>query len=42
MLVRGHDLAHTMSRYLIRRIEEDPAIVLRTCTEIVALELHAE
>jgi thioredoxin reductase (NADPH) len=38
MLVRGRDLAHTMSRYLIRRIEEDPAIVLRTRTEIVALE----
>ena len=27
-----------MSRYLIRRIEENPAIVLRTHTEIVALE----
>jgi thioredoxin reductase (NADPH) len=38
MLVRGPDLADTMSRYLIRRIEEDPAIVLRTRTEIVALE----
>ena len=31
-------LAETMSRYLIRRIEENPAIVLRTRTEIVALE----
>jgi len=38
MLVRGDDLADSMSRYLIRRIEEDPAIVLRTRTEIVALE----
>ena len=38
MLVRGDDLADTMSRYLIRRIEEDAAIVLRTRTEIVALE----
>ena len=38
MLVRGPDLANTMSRYLIRRIEENPAIVLRTRTEIVALE----
>jgi thioredoxin reductase (NADPH) len=38
MLVRGPDLADTMSRYLIRRIEEEPAIVLRTRTEIVALE----
>jgi thioredoxin reductase (NADPH) len=38
MLVRGPGLADTMSRYLIRRIEENPAIVLRTRTEIVALE----
>ena len=38
MLVRGNGLADTMSRYLIRRIEEHPAIVLRTHTEIVALE----
>jgi thioredoxin reductase (NADPH) len=38
MLVRGPDLADTMSRYLIRRIEENPAIVLRTRTEIVAME----
>lgn len=27
-----------MSRYLIRRIEDHPAIVLRTQTEIVALD----
>lgn len=38
ILIRGHDLADTMSRYLIRRIEEDPRIVLRTRTEIVELE----
>lgn len=38
MLVRGSGLAETMSRYLIRRIEENPAIELRTHTEIVALE----
>jgi thioredoxin reductase (NADPH) len=38
MLVRAKGLAETMSRYLIRRIEQNPAIVLRTCTEIVALE----
>ena len=38
MLVRGAGLADTMSRYLIRRIEDNPAIVLRTRTEIVALE----
>jgi thioredoxin reductase (NADPH) len=38
MLVRAKGLAETMSRYLIRRIEQNPAIVLRTKTEIVALE----
>ena len=38
MLVRSKGLADTMSRYLIRRIEENPAITLRTCTEITALE----
>jgi thioredoxin reductase (NADPH) len=38
MLIRSKSLADTMSRYLIRRIEENPAITLRTCTEITALE----
>ena len=38
MLVRSGGLADTMSRYLIRRIEENPAIVLHTHTEIEALE----
>lgn len=38
MLVRGSGLAETMSRYLIRRIEDNPDIVLRTRTQIVALE----
>jgi len=38
MLVRGPGLADTRSRYLIRRIEDNPAIVVRTHTEIVALE----
>jgi thioredoxin reductase (NADPH) len=38
MLVRAGGLARTMSRYLIRRIEENPAITLHTRTEIVALE----
>ena len=38
MLVRGPGLAETMSRYLIRRIEDNPAIVLRTNTQLVALE----
>ncbi|HEV8226512.1 MAG TPA: FAD-dependent oxidoreductase, partial [Methylomirabilota bacterium] len=38
MLVRSKGLAETMSRYLIRRIEDNPAISLRTVTEIEALE----
>lgn len=38
MLVRGPGLADTMSRYLIRRIEENPAIVLHSHTQIVGLE----
>jgi thioredoxin reductase (NADPH) len=38
MLVRSSGLAESMSRYLIRRIEESPDIVLQTNTEIVALE----
>jgi len=38
MLVRSDGLAETMSRYLIRRIEEDPRITLHTRTEIAALE----
>jgi len=44
MFVRGNGLADKMSRYLIRRIEENPAIVLRTQAEIIALEgdVHLE
>jgi thioredoxin reductase (NADPH) len=38
ILVRARGLADSMSRYLIRRIEEDPAIKLRANTEVVALE----
>jgi len=38
VLIRKRGLAETMSRYLIRRIEESPAIVLHTCTELTALE----
>jgi len=38
VLVRGKGLAESMSRYLIRRIEDNPVIALRTQTEIVALE----
>jgi thioredoxin reductase (NADPH) len=38
VLVRGAGLSDTMSRYLIRRIEESRNITLRPYTEIVALE----
>ena len=37
-LIRGADLASSMSRYLIRRIEETPNITLRRRTRIVALD----
>jgi thioredoxin reductase (NADPH) len=40
MLVRSNGLSDSMSRYLIRRIEQNPVIVLRTNTEIVAVEGH--
>jgi thioredoxin reductase (NADPH) len=38
LLVRSDGLAETMSRYLIRRIEENPKIVFRPQTEITALD----
>lgn len=38
LLVRSNNLSASMSRYLIRRIEETPNIEIRTRTEIVALE----
>src|ERR1700693_1118462 len=38
VLIRSGALADTMSRYLIRRIEENPAITLHKRTEIAALE----
>lgn len=38
VLVRSGGLAETMSRYLIRRIEDNPKIVLRTHTAVTALE----
>ena len=38
VLIRSGGLAATMSRYLIRRMEDNPAIVLRTHTEIIAFE----
>jgi thioredoxin reductase (NADPH) len=38
LLVRSNGLTGSMSRYLIRRIEESPTIVLRALTELTALE----
>ena len=38
MLIRGEGLADSMSRYLIRRIEETPNITLRTRTRLESLE----
>jgi len=42
MLVRGPCLRETMSRYLIRRIEQTPNIALRTRTQIERLEGKTE
>lgn len=38
MLIRSTSLVASMSRYLIRRIEDSPTVILRPQTEIVALE----
>src|SRR4051812_30122400 len=38
MLVRGAGLSDSMSRYLIQRIESTPNVVLRTRTQVDALE----
>jgi len=38
MLVRSEGLAESMSRYLIRRIEENPRITLHTHTQITSLD----
>jgi thioredoxin reductase (NADPH) len=38
LLVRSGGLTQSMSRYLIRRIEETPNIILQTNTEIISLE----
>ncbi|MGH6690229.1 MAG: FAD-dependent oxidoreductase [Gammaproteobacteria bacterium] len=38
LLVRTSGLVESMSRYLIRRIEDNPGITLRTRTEIVGLQ----
>jgi thioredoxin reductase (NADPH) len=42
VLVRSQGLALTMSRYLIRRIEDNPSIVVHPYTEIAALEGNNE
>jgi len=38
LLVRSNELGASMSRYLVRRIEDSPAIEVRLQTEIVALQ----
>jgi thioredoxin reductase (NADPH) len=38
VLIRGESLAASMSQYLIRRIDESPAITLLTLTEVDSLE----
>jgi len=38
MLIRSRELADTMSRYLIRRIEDSPRITLHTHTEVDSLD----
>jgi thioredoxin reductase (NADPH) len=38
MLIRSAGLAESMSRYLIRRIEQTPTIILRPHTEIVTVQ----
>jgi len=38
MLVRSGGLAETMSRYLVRRIDDNPNIEVRTNCQVVALE----
>jgi thioredoxin reductase (NADPH) len=38
ILVRADGLVDTMSRYLVRRIEDNPAILLHTKTELVTLD----
>jgi len=38
LIVRADGLSATMSRYLVRRIEDNPAIVLHTRTELIGVE----
>jgi thioredoxin reductase (NADPH) len=40
ILIRGEDLEHSMSRYLIDRIDADPRIDVHPCTEVRAV--HGE
>lgn len=42
VLVRSNQLSDTMSRYLIQRIEENPAIEVHYHTEIIALDGDAQ
>ena len=42
MLVRSGGLAQSMSRYLIRRIDDNPAIVVHLQTQVCALEGEAQ
>ncbi|MCW2572895.1 MAG: FAD-binding protein, partial [Frankiales bacterium] len=37
-VIRGHDLAANMSRYLVDRIEDDTHIEVRTNTEVIRLD----
>ena len=41
MLVRGSRVADTMSQYLVRRIQENPAIVVHTNTQVTGLSGRA-
>jgi thioredoxin reductase (NADPH) len=38
IVARGADLRRSMSEYLVARIEEDPKIEVRTCTEVVGAD----
>ncbi len=40
LLIRGEELARSMSRYLIDELERHPKVELMTCCEVV--ELHGE
>lgn len=40
--MRGAGLAESMSRYLVRRIEDSPTIVLHPRTEVEALSISVQ